>query len=119
MAPDGKIWGCHLFPEYLKGKKKASSFDKYCFGEIDNFIENFEIFYPHILENHSNLSQDHFYTDRCLCRSCDLLYECSVCPLDAALYSGIIGKIPLWNCIIQMLLIENKRLFRAVIKEIE
>ena len=42
-------------------------------GDIDTFIENHKVVYPKILENHSNLRQDQFYTERCRCDSCDLI----------------------------------------------
>jgi radical SAM protein with 4Fe4S-binding SPASM domain len=119
IAPDGKIWGCHLFPEYFKGKEKTPEFHQYCFGEIDTFIENFENVYPNILKNHSDLRMDNFYTDRGMCKACDLLSQCSICPMDAALSSDIIGKIPIWTCVIHMLQGINKDLFREEIRSIE
>jgi radical SAM protein with 4Fe4S-binding SPASM domain len=111
LAPDGKLWGCHLFREYFKGKEGTPEYNKYCFGELDSFIEDYERIYPEVLANYSNLRMDNFYTDDSSCLQCPELEECGICPMDAALSSSVIGKIPCWTCEIKKIFRREKKLF--------
>lgn len=111
LAADGRLWGCHLFPEYLKEKERTPEYHKYCFGNLDSFIEDHERIYPEVLVNYSNLRMDYFYTDDNLCKKCPELEECWACPVDAAFSSSIIGKIPGWTCKIKKTFRKEKELF--------
>lgn len=111
LIPDSILWGCNLFPDYFKGKEGTREYLKYCFGDLDTFIENYERIYPEILSNFSNLRMDYYYTSDTFCMQCDELKECEVCPMDAAFSSSIIGKIPVWTCEIKKIFRKEKKLF--------
>ncbi len=108
LAPDGKLWGCHLFSLYFSGKENSREYQKYCFGDIDFFIENHERIYPQILRNYADLRMDFFYTQKMFCLFCNEMEECGICPIYAALSSGIIRMIPSWMCKIKKVFREEK-----------
>lgn len=116
LAADGKLWGCYLFPDHFKGKEETQEYLKYCFGDMDSFIDNHERIYAEVIANYSNLRMDKFYTDDQACSQCLDLRECRVCPLVAAFSSSIIGKIPGWTCKIKEIFRKERELFW---KEIE
>lgn len=111
LTPDGRLWGCNLFHDYFKGKEEAPEYKKYCFGNLDSFIENHEKVYPEILANHADLRLDMFYTDSHACNRCVELRECWVCPMNAAFSSSVLGKIPDWLCKINKILRKEKKNF--------
>ena len=103
-AADGKLWGCYLFSDYFKGKEETKGYRKYCFGDLDTFIENREEIYPRILANYEKLRMDYFSTPDRFCMECDDLLECYVCPVDAALSGAVLGNIPSHLCEINKVL---------------
>jgi sulfatase maturation enzyme AslB (radical SAM superfamily) len=105
LAPDGKLWGCHLFSLYLSGKESTRQYQKYCFGDVEHFFKNLEQIYPKILMNYAELRMDCFYTPKEFCLFCEEIEDCGICPSYAALSSGVIKEIPLWIC-------EIKKIFR-------
>jgi sulfatase maturation enzyme AslB (radical SAM superfamily) len=111
LDPEGKLWGCHLFPDYFKEKKETVEYHKYCFGDLDSFIEDHEKIYPEILVNYADLRLDRFYTDNESCDRCLELEECWICPMNAALSSSILGKIPYWLCEINRIIRQVKKSF--------
>lgn len=111
IAPDGKLWGCCLFPDFLK-KEKTGEYEKYSFGDLDSFTESYEEVYPEILMNISTLRTDHFSTPHTSCILCDELEECGVCPMDTAFSGAITKRIPPWICDIKKILRKEKKTFR-------
>jgi sulfatase maturation enzyme AslB (radical SAM superfamily) len=111
LAPDGKLWGCYLFPELFRGMEKDPKSNKYCFGELESFIKNHEKIYPEVEAGYSELHMDNFFTDNCYCHECSDLLECSACPVDAALSTSILGKIPTWTCEIKKIFRNQRKLF--------
>ena len=118
LSPDGDLWGCCLFFDYFKDKKDSRARLKYCFGSLESFMENHERLYPEILENYSDLRQDFFFTPHQLCMFCDEMMDCAVCPVDAALGSAFIGKIPDWVCRIRRISREERNRFHEELKSI-
>jgi len=110
ITPDGELWGCCLFPDFFKGKEQTTDYKKYCFGDLDSFVENHGTAYPEILSNFSTLRTDHFFTPKISCILCDDLEECGVCPLDTVFSGSITKKIPLWICEIKKIFRNEKRL---------
>ncbi len=98
ITPDGKIWGCHLFPDYFEGKENSKEFKKYFFGNLKSFMKNHEVIYPEISSNYKKLSMDNLYTSSMVCFLCPNIEECSVCPVKAAFSSQRLGKIPSYLC---------------------
>lgn len=111
MTPEGKLWGCHLFLDYFKGKEGTKEYRKYCFGDLNSFIENYEKIYPEVLSNYSGLRMDHFYTTDTFCIQCDELKECRICPMDNKLAGSNIRAIPHWACETNKIFRKEKRLF--------
>jgi sulfatase maturation enzyme AslB (radical SAM superfamily) len=98
IAPDGGVWGCYLFHDYLKTKKESSDYKSYHFGRLDDFTENHETRYPAIMENYADLRQDMFFTEDSQCFLCPDLDHCGTCPVNAANSTSFIGKIPACLC---------------------
>jgi sulfatase maturation enzyme AslB (radical SAM superfamily) len=105
LAPDGKLWGCHLFALYFSGKEDTRQYQKYCFGDLEYFYKNCDQIYPQILFNCADLRTDCFYTPKKFCLFCEEMEDCRICPVYAALSCGVIKEIPLWTC-------EIKKIFR-------
>ncbi|MCP4215021.1 MAG: 4Fe-4S cluster-binding domain-containing protein [bacterium] len=125
ISPGGNLWGCYVFHDYLKNKTGDRDFATYSIGHIDSFIHNHEALMPGILENHSALRQDFYFTGppckenisqagndnpshetKALgksegsrhCFLCENLADCSPCPVNAAYATSMIGKLPTWLC---------------------
>jgi len=112
VTPEEKIWGCFLFPDFFKGREKTLEYQKFYFGQLDNFIENHKNIYPRISSNYTHLSMDNFSTSTMRCFLCSELENCVVCPINAA-FSGVpLGKIPDYICEIQKIKIKEKKKFR-------
>ncbi len=115
LTPEGKLWGCHLFHDYLEKKPGSPGYREYLFGELEDFIDNHEALYPKVAANYSALRQDFFYTEKGFCFLCQEVNHCTVCPINSAYASGIMGKIPAWVCELhQIQLEEKKRFFHSV-----
>jgi radical SAM protein with 4Fe4S-binding SPASM domain len=111
LAPDGKLWGCHLFCDLFRGKDGSLEYAEYCFGDLDTFQKVHERIYKGIMSNYANLRMDHFHTNETFCRDCPDLEECWACPVDAAFSSTAIGAIPAWTCEITKIFRKTKELF--------
>lgn len=111
ITPEGKIWGCFLFYDYFKRKKDAREYDKYCFGNLDNFIEHYKTIYPLISSNYAQLSMENFSTRDRDCHLCPELEGCSVCPVIASFALGPLGQIPGYICDIQKIKMKEIKKF--------
>lgn len=105
ITPEGKLWGCYLFPDFFKDKTDTQEYQKFSLGHLDDFIENYETVLEKQLPHYQYLYQGGFYTDDNFCFACEEVEECKVCPVNAALSGSILlGKIPSWTCKINKLL---------------
>jgi hypothetical protein len=118
ITPDEKIWGCFLFPDYFRVKEDSSEYKKFCFGALDDFIENHKSVYPRILSNYAKLSMDNFSASRLGCFLCPELENCAVCPINASFSGNPLGEIPSYLCKIQKIKIKEKEKFRREIQKI-
>jgi radical SAM protein with 4Fe4S-binding SPASM domain len=101
ITADGQIWGCFLFADYFREKRKTPEFNKYYFGTLDDFIANGQAAYSNKLSNYSWLSMDNFKAKETDCFLCPELEYCRVCPISAT-FSGLpLGWIPDHVCKIQ------------------
>jgi len=115
VTPEGKIWGCYLFPDYFEGKKNSPEYQKFCFGSLDDFTANHENIYPRISSNYAQLSMDNFSTPEMSCFLCSELKNCVICPVNAA-FSGVsLGKIPHYACHIQKIKMRTREKFKREI----
>lgn len=116
ITPEGRIWGCFLFPDYLKGKEKLPEYQKFFFGTLNDFKKNYKNIYRNIYSNYSQLSMDNFSTSSMNCLLCPDLEKCSICPISAAFSGKVLGKIPVYLCQIQKIKIHEKEKFKNQLK---
>jgi len=117
ITPKGEIWGCFLFPDYFKGKKKSPEYQKFFFGTLDHFINNHKNIYHRIYSNYSQLSMDNFSTSNMRCFLCSELENCAICPINVSLANYPLGKIPRYVCEIQKIKIRIKKEFQHTLKK--
>jgi len=98
VTAEGKLWGCHLFADFFKGKEHSDEYSKFCFGDLDSFVKNFKEIYPKISANYRNLRMDQFHTGNTNCIDCDELEECKVCPMGNRIHTPSLHEIPGWVC---------------------
>jgi sulfatase maturation enzyme AslB (radical SAM superfamily) len=101
ITTEGQVWGCYLFADYSRKKRKASEFHKYYFGTLDDLIAKGRIAYSKTISNYSWLSMDNFKTEETDCFLCPELEYCQICPISAALSGLPLGRIPSHLCKIQ------------------
>jgi MoaA/NifB/PqqE/SkfB family radical SAM enzyme len=111
ITPDEEIWGCQLFPEYLRGRENSCEFKKFFFGTLDSFIANYKNIYPRIYRNYAWLSTDNYSTTTMSCYLCPELEHCQICPINAAFAGSPLGKIPSYVCEIQRIKAQEKKKF--------
>lgn len=116
ISTDGDIWGCFLFSDYFKGKENTPEYLKFFFGNLEDFIENHEDFYPEIASNYAELRMDNFRTSKTECFLCKEYKNCAVCPINAAFSGASIGQIPDHICEIQKVIIREKENFRKELR---
>ncbi len=111
IAPDGILWGCFLFWDYFKDKQRKRGYEKYCFGELDDFIRDNGKNYERVLTNFEKLSMDHYCTSENFCMLCPAMTECMVCPMEAALSGAVIGNVPDHVCRVKQIEKKERELF--------
>ncbi|MEN6310692.1 MAG: hypothetical protein ABFD80_04050 [Acidobacteriota bacterium] len=111
VAPDGAVWGCHMFPGHFRGKEETPEYRRYFFGGLDELAGNGGRTIPKIRANHAGLSAENFTTSRGPCLFCPDVETCAVCPVAAALSGGALGAIPRHICEIQRIRGKERRKF--------
>ncbi len=111
LSSDGSLWGCCFFSDFYKSNGQTKENRKYCFGNVESFMNDYKQVYPKVLKNYSDLQMRYFFTSKNYCTLCEDVTDCVICPVDAALGSVIIGKIPDWVCRIRKIIREEKELF--------
>jgi len=112
IAPDGGVWGCFLFADYFRERENSPEYQKYFYGDLDDFMKNHEEIYPQISMNYAQLSMDNFCTSKMECFLCKEYKNCAVCPINASLSGTPLGKIPEHVCEIQKIKRREKEKFR-------
>jgi sulfatase maturation enzyme AslB (radical SAM superfamily) len=112
VSADGALWGCAVFPHYLREKYGPSGCQDYCFGDIDSFAKDPGRIYARKIAAYADLRMDLFSTPDRPCLMCDEMDQCWTCPLAAGLTTGEIGKIPATTCQRARILRRAKRRFR-------
>lgn len=102
LSPDGRLWGCHLFYDLHKIMKSPYS-GRYCLGDLESYIAGRQGPSPGVLDFYADLRMDYFHTPRRFCGLCPDVWDCVICPVDAAFSSGIIGRITADDCRIRNL----------------
>lgn len=109
LSPDGRLWGCHLFYDLHKTMKSPAT-ARYSFGHLESFVAHHKKSYPQVLAHYADLRMDYFHTPRKFCGLCPDVHDCVICPVDAALSSGIVGRIMSVDCRIRKIVRKEKRL---------
>jgi sulfatase maturation enzyme AslB (radical SAM superfamily) len=113
LTPDGALWGCHLFADGCQSKPLMR--DLYCFGLLEAIVNEFGRLGRNIRGNYRMLGHHSYRSGRRSCVLCPDLYECRVCPADAAVATGRIGAVPPWVCRIQRIIgLERRRFWSAL-----
>ncbi len=118
VTPDGKLWGCFLFPEYKPHCKDTHQPDEFFFGDLDTFIKNHKDIYPRVSSHYKQLSMDRFKTPHMDCFLCPYLEECGVCPVNISFTGYPLGEIPDYVCQIHKIKIQMDEKFLTEIKKI-
>lgn len=111
LAANGKVWGCRFFADYFSSRKSHLEYEDYCFGDIYDFIADYEDACGGIIQNYKRMSIDKLSSERGECRGCDSLLYCNTCPATAAFATGTIGKSAAWACDIKDIWLKELRKF--------
>jgi sulfatase maturation enzyme AslB (radical SAM superfamily) len=114
IAPDGGVWGCFLFADYFRERENMSEYQKYFYGDLDDFMNNHSEIYPRISSKYAQLSMENFRTSKMECFLCKECKNCAVCPINAALSGAPIGQIPDHICEIKKIVIRGNENFRKL-----
>lgn len=109
ITPDGRIWGCYLFPEYYKQKGKKSEAKKYLFGDFKKFSQNPDEIYKRTMVHYNQLAMENYSTPSKNCFLCPEIENCDVCPVITAYSSSKIGHIPEFVCQLKKTVIHAKK----------
>ena len=111
LSAQGTLWGCVIFPHYLREKYGDSGCQKYCFGDIDSFIKNPQQIYAEKIAIYAELRMDRFSTPERSCVTCEEAGTMLGLSPGRGLTSGEIGKIPAASCARAKILRQEKRRF--------
>jgi sulfatase maturation enzyme AslB (radical SAM superfamily) len=113
VAPDGTVWGCHLFFDHFRGNLNSEESRAYSFGLIGGLGRSRRMIRPETTARYASLRMTRFRTPDGPCRACPEVAECAICPLDAAAPGTEIGRIPRWTCRIAKALRTERERFLA------
>ncbi len=108
ITPDGKIWGCYLFHDFFRKYPDHPDYGRYSLGDMDSFE-------PKNTDQYDQLRQYYFAAGDVFCVNCELIGECTICPITAALINQRIGVIPGYLCEIEKIKIKYMRKFSAML----
>jgi sulfatase maturation enzyme AslB (radical SAM superfamily) len=111
VAPDGTVWGCHLFFDHFRGNRNSEESRAYSFGRLEGFVHPQWRIHPEITARYASLRMTRFMTPDGPCRVCPEVADCAICPLDAAAPGTEIGRIPRWTCRIAKALRTERKKF--------
>ena len=111
LSAQGTLWGCPLLPHYFAGKDGSAEYQKYCFGDVDSFIEDSRRISVQKRVHYSTLRMDDFLTPDQACLICGEIEQCWICPVAAAFTTGELGRIPAWCCQEAKIFRKEKRAF--------
>jgi sulfatase maturation enzyme AslB (radical SAM superfamily) len=104
VGPDGTVWGCYLFIDHFRGRRRSAEARGYSLGPVERFETDSGSRLSSALERYGRLQMPAFKTAALHCWACPQLAECAICPLEAAAPGGTIGLIPEWTCRIARIL---------------
>ncbi|MBN2206814.1 MAG: hypothetical protein JW742_05370, partial [Candidatus Aminicenantes bacterium] len=114
VAPDGTVWGCHLFIDHFWGRRRSTEARRYNLGRIDRFQNPSPSRLAEIRAPYAGLSAFRFRTPDGPCWACPDVGDCAICPLDASPPGGEIGLIPAWTCRTEKILREARDWFQTI-----
>jgi len=111
VTTQGEVWGCPLFYEYFKDKKKTTNHSRFFFGNIHDFIKNHKKKFPQVLANYEQLSMNNCFTAEKRCFLCSEVERCEVCPIVSSDCLTYEKEIPLYICQIKKIILREKEKF--------
>ncbi len=118
ITPDGQIWGCFLFPEYLKQKERKSDAKRFLFGNLDKFSRNPDHIYEKTMSHYHQLNMENYSTPHKNCFLCPDIENCDICPVITAYSSSKIGHIPEFVCRLKKTAIQAKKNFLSDLRKL-
>jgi sulfatase maturation enzyme AslB (radical SAM superfamily) len=116
FTPDGRIWGCHLFSDYFRGKKRAEASRRYGLGTLSEISGSPEAARARLALRVERLAMDRMATRRGDCFLCPQVEQCTVCPVNAAFSGSALGRIPLHICRIRRIIMKAEDRFRRRVR---
>ena len=112
FSPDGRIWGCHLFNDYFRGRGRAAACRLYGLGTLADFPEKPEAVRGLLSPRFEAWAMDRMSTPRGVCFLCPEVDRCTVCPVNVGLAGWPLGRIPLYACRIRKIMMKAEDEFR-------
>lgn len=110
VAPDGSLWGCYLFYDWLKEISHHTRYERYRLGRIGDDALELDVT---VVSTCSRLRQDDFRVGEQPCFLCPEIYRCHICPVTSALAGREPGNISPWQCALKRLELAARSRFRA------
>jgi MoaA/NifB/PqqE/SkfB family radical SAM enzyme len=116
FTPDGRIWGCHLFSDYFRGKENTPAARSYGWRALSEIEENPEAARARLARRMERLTMDRMATRRGGCFLCPQVEQCTVCPVNAAFSGSPLGRIPLHVCRVRRIVMKAEDRFRRRVR---
>jgi sulfatase maturation enzyme AslB (radical SAM superfamily) len=106
FSPDGRIWGCHLFNDFFRGRERAAASRRYGLGTLADLPRKPGAVGGLLAPRFRPWAMDRMSTSRGGCFLCPEVGRCTVCPVNAALAGAPLGRIPLYACRIRKIMMK-------------
>lgn len=116
FTPDGRIWGCHLFSDYFRGKERVAASRRYGLGTLSELPGDPQAALARLAPRFERLAVDRLATSRGECFLCPKVEQCTVCPVNAAFSGSPLGRIPLYVCRIRRIMMKAEDRFRRRVR---
>jgi sulfatase maturation enzyme AslB (radical SAM superfamily) len=111
VAPEGTVWGCHLFIDHFRASRAAGAARAYIFGSLDRYARMDSRREIAVASRYGALRMTRFATPDRACFGCPDVEDCEICPLAAAVPGSELGIIPRWACRIAQMMRAARRAF--------
>jgi sulfatase maturation enzyme AslB (radical SAM superfamily) len=101
VDPEGRVWGCVLFADYIRDRGDTAALRRYSFGSVRLPSRWTEAAARGTASHYARFSMDRSETPRGPCFLCPRIGHCWVCPIKAALAGGSLAVIPGFLCDMQ------------------
>jgi len=116
FTPDGRIWGCHLFGDYFRGRERGAASRRYGLGTLSELPGDPQAALARLAPRFERLAVDRLATSRGECFLCPKVEQCTVCPVNAAFSGAPLGRVPLYVCRIRRIAMKAEDRFRRRVR---